>query len=100
MENTTKGTEAATARIECDVLFGDSVSAIQRQYRLNYSNARKLKDDLAPVAAALRECLPHIEEVCEADAVGGPGDPCSVNRAMILRDQIYSILANKKDSDE
>lgn len=42
--------EAATARIECDVLFGDSVSAVQRRYRLDWANAKKLIDDLKPVA--------------------------------------------------
>lgn len=42
----------------------------------------------------LRECLPYLEAACEADAVGGDGDNCGVNRAEALRDEIYSILYN------
>ena len=52
MEKPETEKEAATARIECDALFGDSVSAVQRRYRLDWANAKKLLDDLSPVAIA------------------------------------------------
>lgn len=63
-------------------------SVMPPTYEWGWDDGRKALIEL------LRECLPHIEEICEAEPVGGPDDGCGVNRAMVLRDAIYAILSN------
>lgn len=80
-------------RIECDVLFGDSVSAVQRRYRLDWANAKKLMDDLKPLATTKKslqvacnewaEDHTHLQNLCrevgysedevEGNSYGVPG---------------------------
>lgn len=57
-------------------------------YEWGWNDGRK------PLIELLNECLPHIEETCELDPVGGPEDNCGVNRAIALRNAIYAVLPN------
>jgi hypothetical protein len=56
--------------LSSSVLFGDSVQALQRRYRLDYANAKKLQDDLASIfdgkaVMAYRQRDPSDDGLCD-----------------------------------